>query len=73
MLLLALKARALLYEGRWQDVITATEPFITGNAPGTYSLFNSYEGLFLPQNEYNNEVIFDVQYVPESRTYSVFF
>lgn len=70
---LALKARALLYEGRWQDVISATEPFITGNTLGTYSLFNSYEGLFLPQNEYNNEVIFDVQYVPESRTYSVFF
>lgn len=70
---LALKARALLYEGRWQDVINTTEPFITGNTVGTYSLFNSYEGLFLPQNEYNSEVIFDLQFVPESRTYNVFF
>jgi hypothetical protein len=70
---LALKARALLYEGRWQDVITTTEPFITGNTVGTYSLFSSYEGLFLPQNEYNSEVIFDLQFVPESRTYNTFF
>jgi hypothetical protein len=70
---LALKARALLYEGRWQDVINSTEPFLTGNTLGTYSLFNSYEGLFLPQNEYNAEVVFDLQFVPESRTYNVFF
>jgi hypothetical protein len=70
---LALKARALLYEGRWQEVINTAEPFITGNTVGTYSLFNSYEGLFLPQNEYNNEVVFDLQFVPESRTYNVFF
>lgn len=70
---LALKARALLYESRWQEVITTTAPFITGNTLGTYQLFNSYEGLFLPQNEYNPEVVFDLQFVPESRTYSVFF
>ncbi|WP_315815672.1 RagB/SusD family nutrient uptake outer membrane protein [Paraflavitalea speifideaquila] len=70
---LALKARVLLYEGRWQDVINTTEPFLTGNTLGTYGLFNSYEGLFLPQNEYNSEVIFDLQFVPESRTYNVFF
>jgi hypothetical protein len=69
---IALKARALLYEGRWQDVATACEQ-IMGGTNGTYSLFSSYEGLFLPQNENNNEVILDLQYVPLLRTYNNFF
>ncbi|GAO44643.1 hypothetical protein FPE01S_03_06820 [Flavihumibacter petaseus NBRC 106054] len=69
----ALKARALLYEGRWSDVVAATEPLINGMEYGTYSLFNQYEGVFLPQNEYNAEVIFDLQFVPEVRTYNNFF
>ncbi|UEG55192.1 RagB/SusD family nutrient uptake outer membrane protein [Mucilaginibacter daejeonensis] len=69
---LALKARVLLYEGRWQDVVTACEQVMSGTN-GTYSLFSSYEGLFLPQNEYNNEVILDLGYVPLLRTYSNFF
>jgi hypothetical protein len=70
---LALKARALLFDNRWQDVINTVEPFITGNANGAYGLFNSYEGLFLPQNEYNQEVIFDIQFVPETKTHAEFF
>ncbi|WP_233268895.1 RagB/SusD family nutrient uptake outer membrane protein [Mucilaginibacter lacusdianchii] len=69
---IALKARALLYEGRWQDVVTTCEQ-IMGGTNGTYSLFPSYEGVFLPQNEYNNEVILDLEYVPLLRTYSNFF
>jgi hypothetical protein len=69
---IALKARALLYEGRWQDVVTTCEQ-IMGGTNGIYSLFPSYEGVFLPQNEYNSEVILDLQYVPLSRTYSNFF
>jgi hypothetical protein len=69
---IALKARALLYEGRWQDVATVCEQ-IMGGTNGTYSLFSSYEGLFLPQNENNNEVILDLQYVPLLRTYNNFF
>lgn len=69
---IALKARALLYEGRWPDVVTTCEQLIGGTA-GTYSLFPSYEGLFLPQNEYNSEVIFDIGYVPELRAYNTLF
>lgn len=69
---LALKARVLLYEGRWQEVITACEAIMSGNN-GTYSLFPSYEGLFLPQNENNNEVLLDLQYVPVDRTYNNLF
>ncbi|QCR24683.1 RagB/SusD family nutrient uptake outer membrane protein [Pontibacter sp. SGAir0037] len=69
----ALKARALLYEGRWQEVVTTTEQLINGNEYGTYSLFPSYEGLFLPQNENNSEVILDLQFVPLDRAYNHFF
>lgn len=61
---IALKARVLLYESRWAEVATTCEQLIGNTTNGTYGLFSSYEGLFLPQNEYNNEVIFDLQYVP---------
>ncbi|WP_028297000.1 RagB/SusD family nutrient uptake outer membrane protein [Olivibacter sitiensis] len=69
---LALKARVYLYEGRWQDVVNTCESLMNG-ANGNYALFPSYEGLFLPENENNNEVILDMQYVPEFRTWSNFF
>ena len=72
---IALKARLYLYESRWQDVATTCEQLIGNTTNGTYSLFSSYEGLFLPQNEYNSEVILDLQYVPNvtNRTYNNFF
>jgi hypothetical protein len=72
---IALKARVLLYESRWQELATTCEQLIGNTANGTYGLFNSYEGLFLPQNEYNNEVILDLQYVPNTtnRTWNNFF
>ncbi|MFD0793915.1 RagB/SusD family nutrient uptake outer membrane protein [Mucilaginibacter litoreus] len=63
---IALKARVLLYENRWADVVTETEKLIGKTDYGTYSLFPSYEGLFLSQNEYNSEVMFDLQYIPPS-------
>ncbi|RYE22255.1 MAG: RagB/SusD family nutrient uptake outer membrane protein [Sphingobacteriales bacterium] len=69
---IALRARVLLYENRWADVVTECEKLI-GGSNGTYSLFSSYEGLFLPENEYNSEVIFDLQYVPLDREYNVLF
>jgi hypothetical protein len=69
---ISLKARVLLYEGRWAEVATECEKLMSGTN-GTYSLFPSYEGIFLPQNENNSEVIFDLQYVPLTRTYSNFF
>lgn len=69
---LALKARVLLYEGRWQEVVTTCE-LLMGGANGSYSLYPSYEGLFLPANENNSEVILDLQYVPTFRTYGNLF
>ncbi|WP_426586217.1 RagB/SusD family nutrient uptake outer membrane protein [Mucilaginibacter sp. R-33] len=70
---IALKARVLLYENRWQEVAATCEKLMNDNSNGTYSLFPSYEGVFLPQNEYNSEVMLDLEYVPIVRTYSNFF
>lgn len=67
---LALKARLALYREDWDAVISISEKFFSGEA-GTYSLFNDYAGLFKSANEYNNEIILDVQYVPVQRTHNV--
>jgi hypothetical protein len=56
---LALKARVLLYESRWDEAAAAAKAVMDLNV---YHLFPSYRGLFLPQNENNSEVIFDVQF-----------
>ncbi len=64
---LGMKARILLYENRWQEVVSTCEAIMSS---GSYSLFPSYEGVFLPQNENNNEVLLDLQFVPELRTWN---
>lgn len=65
----AFKARIYLYNNEWENVVTWTEKLIKTSDYGTYSLFPSYEGLFLPENEYNSEVILDLAYVPAVRTW----
>jgi len=55
----ALKARILLYAGRWEDAAVAAKKVIDSK---TYTLFPDYRGLFYLENEGNSEVIFDVQY-----------
>jgi hypothetical protein len=70
---LALKARVLLYEAsplfnssndpvKWQTAADAAKAVIDLAGTG-YGLYDDYRGLFLPQNENNKEVIFDVQYI----------
>ncbi|RKD87823.1 RagB/SusD family nutrient uptake outer membrane protein [Mangrovibacterium diazotrophicum] len=56
---LALKARVLLYNERWAEAATAAKTVID---LGVYDLFPDYRGFYLPDNENNEEVIFDVQY-----------
>lgn len=56
---LALKARVLLYEGKWPEAAMTAKEVIN---MGYYRLFPDYRGLFFPENEGNREVIFDVQY-----------
>lgn len=70
----ALQARAYLYEGNWDKVITYCENIM--NKPsefGAYGLFEDYAGLFLAKNEYNEEVILDYGYVPSLKTWSKFY
>lgn len=57
---LAMKMRAYLYQGNFNEVIGIANQI---EALGKYSLFPSYEGLFNLANENNQEVIFDIQYI----------
>lgn len=57
---MAMKMRAQLYQGKFNEVITLADQII---GLGKYSLFPSYEGLFQLENENNQEVIWDIQYM----------
>jgi hypothetical protein len=70
---LALKAKVLLWEAsplfagandavKWQAAADAAQALMNLSGTG-YGLYADYRGLFLPQNENNKEVIFDVQFI----------
>lgn len=63
-----LLARTYLYENNWQEVASITERIMNGEF-GDYELFHDYEGLFLPENELNEEVILDIGYTLTLRTW----
>ena len=69
---MTLLARSYLYENDWANVASITEKIINGEY-GQYDLFPSYEGLFLPENEYNDEVILDLGYTLNLRTWSEYY
>ncbi len=69
----AFKARTYLYSNDWENVASTCEKLINSDQYGSYSLYESYEGTFLPENEYNSEVILDIGYVPSLRTWGEFF
>lgn len=69
----ALKARTYLYSNDWNNVVTTCEKLINTTTYGKYELFPSYEGLFLPENEYNSEVILDLGYVPSLKTWGNYY
>ena len=61
---LSFKTRALLYNKNWAEAAAAAKQVID---LGVYSLFPDYGGLFTEANENNSEVIFDIQYLENSR------
>lgn len=61
---IAMKGEEELYAGKWQDAATTNLQIIQS---GLYSLFPDYTGLFYPNNEDNQEVLFDIQYAPNIR------
>lgn len=65
---MTLLARTYLYENDWPNVASVTGKIINGDY-GQYQLFPSYEGLFLPENELNEEVILDMGYTLNLRTW----
>ncbi len=69
---MTLLARTYLYENDWTNVASICEGIMDGTY-GEYELFPSYSGLFLPENEYNDEVILDLGYVLIERTWSEFY
>ncbi len=69
---MTLLARTYLYENDWTNVASICEKIMRGEY-GEYMLFPSYEGLFLPENEYNSEVILDIGYTLSLRTWEEFY
>ena len=66
----AIAAKVQLFEGNWEKVKSLTSDIMEN---GGFSLFPSYSGLFEIANEYNSEVIMDVQYKPSSREHQVIY
>ncbi len=56
---LALKARSALYNENWAEALSAAQAAVDLNI---YDLFPNYRGLFLLENEWNDEIIFDVEF-----------
>ncbi len=67
---MAFNARVALNFNDFERVKSYTEKLVNGNAYGSYSLFPNYQELFYKANEYNQEIMLDIQYVPEDRTWS---
>jgi hypothetical protein len=71
---LALKARALLYESRWPEAAAAAKDVIDLNVYGLFKKSGNtpaqnYRQLFMPANENNQEVVFDIQYASPDYTH----
>lgn len=65
----AMRARAMLYAGRWQEAAEAAKAVMD---MGVYSLHPSYEDLFTYAGEGNAEVILDRQYAQDVAANSFF-
>lgn len=66
---LALQARAYLYQGKWNEAANAAKAVMDLNK---YTLFPSYEKMFLYENENNQEIILDKQYLKDSYSNNIF-
>lgn len=66
---LALKARAMIYAGRYQDAADAASQVMNLQV---YSLYPSYKDLFTYAAEDNQEVILDVQYIKDNFSNNIY-
>lgn len=67
---MAMNARIALNFNEWEKVVQYTDKLIHTGEYGKYTLFPDYQKLFFKENEYNSEIILDIQYVPEKRTWN---
>lgn len=67
---IAFNARVALNFNNWEKVKAYTEKLINGTAYGTYALFPNYQEQFFRSNQYNEEIILDIQYVTDARTWN---
>ncbi len=63
---IALKSRIHLYNQEYAEAASLAEDLM-----GDYSLFENYGGLFKMDNEYNEEIILSLQYVPTDREHNI--
>ncbi|MGM9768730.1 MAG: RagB/SusD family nutrient uptake outer membrane protein [Candidatus Cryptobacteroides sp.] len=63
-----LLAKVYLFDGEWNEVKSLTQEIMDSKV---YSLMGSYEDVFKVENEFNSEVILDVQYSPVLREWSM--
>lgn len=59
---IALTARVHMFRSEWQKAINDCELLINNATNGNYALQSSYANIFTAANEFNNEVIFDIQF-----------
>lgn len=65
-----LQARVYLSDSDWSNASKYCDYLINQQSKyGSYSLFQSYPGLFTQENEYNSEIIMDYGYVPNLKTW----
>ncbi|MCD8042206.1 MAG: RagB/SusD family nutrient uptake outer membrane protein [Tannerellaceae bacterium] len=69
----ALNARIALNFNNWDKVIECTDKLINSTKYGDYDLFENYQELFFYDNQYNKEIILDIQYATTYRTWSNIF
>jgi len=68
---LAMKARVLLYNNRWEECAAVCEDLMNNQAAnGTYSLVANYPDIFSSTNKYNSEVIADLEYANPDRVWT---
>jgi starch-binding outer membrane protein, SusD/RagB family len=66
---IAFSARVHMFRGEWAGAVSDCELLIDRTDNGTYGLMTNYADIFTSANEYNREVILDLQY-GGGRTYA---
>lgn len=66
---MTLLARTYLYDNDWTNVASICEKIMNGEY-GEYALYPDYKDLFSPDHEYNSEVILDMGYKLNLRTWA---